>query len=874
MIPTDRWERVRAIFLAALELPSDARDAFLSDACSGDASLRSEVRSLIAAHTAAGGFLETPAFRLGDLPQRRAPTLKSGDSLGRFQVTGPLGAGGMGEVYRARDTQLGREVAIKILPPTFAADPLRLARFERESRVLASLKHPNIATIHSVEDLGGLRLLVLELVEGPTLGERLKEGPLPRADALAIARQLVLALEAAHARGVVHRDLKPANVKLSDSGHVTLLDFGLAKAPVVAGASPTIAQTDETTAGTILGTLAYMSPEQARGRAVDQRADIWAFGCVLFELLTGRVAFHGDTPSDTIVAVLEREPAWSALPPDLPDPIHRLLRQCLEKDPSRRLNAIAEAGRGIDEALQQPGGAAGAPARRSGAMRDGRGLAPRVRWPPAGRAFVAVLLAAMVVAGVAAGRSFLAGTDAAIDSLAVLPFDNRSDDPDAEYLGDELAENLIGQMSRVPALRVMARGTTARFKGSADPRAAGLSLGVGAVLAGTVSNRGARLAIVVELIDVRNGTRLWGNTYDRPSTDLPQLQNAIVWGIADGLRLGLPESDKRSLFGPGTSSAEAQELVMRARHLLFADSEEGDLQARTLFERAIVLDSNYVDAHLGIGAIGLRRAASGYEPPAGARQRSSAAFERVLAIDPGNVRARAAMASLLYQRDWNWPAAGREFQSLTADHRLYLGIQSHAPAIYYWALGRPDESAAIMEKALEWDPGNIESRIMLCDFQAEAGWLDDAAGCYRAVAAAAPTDARALFGLAELLRRRADLAGAIDALRGAYEFSGEEVGLRMLDAAPTEEAYRAAELTVARARLAELRDRATKRYVSPLDIARLSVLTGQREAAFAALEQALEERSSMLVLLRVDRAWDSVRDDPRFAAAVRRVGIP
>jgi tetratricopeptide (TPR) repeat protein len=328
------------------------------------------------------------------------------------------------------------------------------------------------------------------------------------------------------------------------------------------------------------------------------------------------------------------------------------------------------------------------------------------------------------------------------------------------------------------------------------------------------------------------------------------------------------------LAGQGTRDAEAYDLVMRARHHLISDSEDGDLLARALYERAAALDPDFVEAHLGIASTYLRSAGAGYAPPAEAREHASAALERVLALDPQNVRARASRASLLFQRDWDWPAAEREFTSLTADPRLYDGVQYHAPAIFYLAIGRAGQAAAIVERALKTDPGNLESRVMLCDFLGEAGRLSEADGCYRAVANVEPSDARPLYGLAEILRRRADLPGAIQALRRAYELSGEEAGVRALTGARTEQDYRAAELTVARGRLEVLQADATRRYVSPLDLARLHALTGAREAAFADLERALAERSPMLVLLKVDRAWDAIRDDARFAAAVRRIGIP
>jgi Tol biopolymer transport system component len=358
-----QWDRVRTLFHEALDRPPAERAAFLANACGDDVGLLSEVESLLAAGTAAAGFLETPVHRVSlNDAQLPAPVLQPGDRIGAFDVIGALGSGGMGEVYRARDQKLGREVALKLLPPAFANDPQRLARFERESRILASLNHPHIAAIHSVEQLDGIHVLVLELVEGPTLADRLVRGALTADEAIRISTQLASALEAAHDRGVVHRDLKPANIKISASG-IKLLDFGLAKEDTHAGAhlpdtpGPRL---DRTTDGLILGTCPYMSPEQARGEPVDKRTDIWAFGCVLFEMLSGRRAFSGETPSDTIVAVLERQPDWSRLPASTPAGVARVLRRCLEKDPRRRFHDIADVRIEIEDSVNTAGVAAAA----------------------------------------------------------------------------------------------------------------------------------------------------------------------------------------------------------------------------------------------------------------------------------------------------------------------------------------------------------------------------------------------------------------------------------------------------------------------------------------------------------------------------------
>jgi eukaryotic-like serine/threonine-protein kinase len=351
----DRWQQIERLYYSALELEESQRASYLRSACAGDESLVKEVESLLAQEKGAPGFLEAPAIEvaakiLNDDHDRSLLERQ----MGSYQILSLLGAGGMGAVYQAHDTKLGRSVAIKVLPSAFAQDPERLARFQREARMLASLNHPNIATIHGLEQSDGVHYLVMELVPGETLAERVNAGPLAVKEALKIANQIAEALEAAHEQGVIHRDLKPANVKVTPEGRVKVLDFGLAKAfagdaDVDVSQAPTLSQD-----GRILGTPAYMSPEQARGKRVDKRTDIWSFGCVLYELMTGKRAFRGATTQDTIAAVLEREPNWEVLPAVPPAQIRTLLIRCLQKDPQRRLHDIADARIEIEEVLATP----------------------------------------------------------------------------------------------------------------------------------------------------------------------------------------------------------------------------------------------------------------------------------------------------------------------------------------------------------------------------------------------------------------------------------------------------------------------------------------------------------------------------------------
>ena len=353
MIP-DRSHDVERICQAALELRPAERSAFVADACRADEELRREVESLLAQDTAADQFIETPALEMVAKHLQQIVTI--GSRLGPYEISSHLGTGGMGEVYRAHDTRLQREVALKVLPAAFALDPDRLARFRHEAQVLASLSHPNIAIIHDVEEADGVPALVLELVEGPTLAERIAQGPIPLEEALAIARQVAEALEAAHDKGIIHRDLKPANVKVPRDGAVKVLDFGLAKVlePPLASCAPSSPPSPASRPGMLLGTAAYMSPEQAREQHVDRRTDVWAFGCVLFEMLTGRAVFEGETTVEILAAVVKADPDWGRLPVSTPEAIQRLLRRCLQKDVRLRLHDIADARLEIEEAAREP----------------------------------------------------------------------------------------------------------------------------------------------------------------------------------------------------------------------------------------------------------------------------------------------------------------------------------------------------------------------------------------------------------------------------------------------------------------------------------------------------------------------------------------
>ena len=380
--------------------------------------------------------------------------------------------------------------------------------------------------------------------------------------------------------------------------------------------------------------------------------------------------------------------------------------------------------------------------------------------------------------------------------------------------------------------------------------------------------------ISAELVDTDSGARLWGQKYDRPTSDLLRVQDSIAWEIVDGLRLTLSGDERRDLVAHSTKNSQAWELFLQGRYLLQHDTEEDDLEARRLFLQAIEKDPKFVDAYTGVTTVYTRSAGNGYAAPKDAWARAEEYVKKALELDPGNFNARVNLATRHFLFDWDWALVDREFGELSSDPRMFVNITYHAPAIYYWAAGRPGQSVALVERGLRVDPRNVESRVMLADFLAEAGRPADSILQYEALIKDEPADPRPLFGMAAVLRRRGDITAAVATLRKAYELSDELTGVLALENAATPEQYDAAEIAVTRERLEALEALSRERYVSPVSLAHLYARVGERDKAFSALEAAVNERSPGLVFLKVDRAWDGMRTDPRFSALVRRVGIP
>ncbi len=847
-----------------------------------------------------------------------------GRTIAHYRITAAIAAGGMGEVYLARDTKLQRDVALKILPAAFSRDLDRLARFEREAIVLASLNHPNIAQIFGIEESGDVRALAMELVPGQTLEEMLRgtsaAAPgLPVEEALSIARQMVDALDAAHEAGIVHRDLKPANVKVRDDGVVKVLDFGLASArprdaagreqsaaerdPMVSS-SPTAIPTVNrglTEAGYIMGTAAYMAPEQARGRAVDKRADIWAFGVVLYEMLTGRHLFAAETVSDTIVAVLTREPDLAALPSAVPANVRALLARCLERDPKRRLRDIGEARHLLEQTLQTPASSAGAPAPQAlssapqalssappafsssppAPSSPPEPSAPRVRVeapPPRARRLrwrAAAVGAALAIAAVIlwqrrqappAERGPIASqAPGPAQSIAVLPFVNQSGSSDDEYFSDGMTDELASAFMKVPGLRVAARSSAFTFKGKpADAREVGARLHVASVLEGTVRRSGSKLRVTAQLVSTTDGLAIWSERYEREAKDVFKVQDDITAAIVAALRLTLGASAPAAGQTGRAENAEAHDLYLRGRFLMFKQTEDSLRKSLDYFEQALVKDPNYAPAYAG-QAFAWAWLADLVFPPREANPKGKAAALKALELDSSNVEARSVLAAILFFYDWD-PAASEEASRRAIRDNPNSMDAHNFYALTLCAMKRWDEGLAETQRAIALDPlspfPNWTRQYCLC----LARRYDDVLAQHKKTAELDP-NFYYLDSWAGIAYREKKMYSESAA---EYERIRQVTGAPVAGQAVT--FARMGKTAEARKILQEFLDLSKRRYVSPDQMAMICANLGEKDQAFAWLDKAYEARTGMMALL-LTPSYDPIRADPRFTALLKKMRL-
>ncbi len=875
----ERWRRLEELYHAAMEQEESQRSAFLERSCAGDRNLRVEVESLIAYARQTGRIIDQPAMEVvaaalaKDLCARGGPearqedtqnrvvekTLTSGTKLGDYEVKSLLGSGGMGEVYRARDSRLGRDVAIKVLPSFLSADSDRLRRFEQEARAAAALNHPNILAVFQMGTYEGAPYLVSELLEGETLREQIRRGRLAVCKAVDYGVQITRGLAAAHEKGIVHRDLKPENLFVTKDGRVKILDFGLAKLtqPQSSSEHSALTLTEGTEAGVVMGTVGYMSPEQVRGQGADHRADIFAFGAILYEMLAGKRAFQKPTSPETMTAILNEDPPGiSQAVPNLPPALQRVVHRCLEKNPEQRFQSASDLAFALD-ALSDSSGYSSSDVARAKPRRG------RVFWETA----ASVVAIAVIGTAVLAWRFLHSRTADAtpIHSIAVLPFANASKDPEMDYLGEGISEEITNSLSRLPNLQVMARSVVSRYKSRQDdPQGVGRDLHVDAVLTGRVVEHSNELDVETELVNVETGAQLWGKRYTRSANDASLLQAAITGDVASQLHPQLSTTERDSLAKVGTRDAEAYRLYLKGRRLYFEQAgDEDDKAAAEFFEKAVARDPHYAAAYAGLADTyamhGYFGNVSGHETFDKARS----AAKRALELDSQIPESHSSLALVDFLYFWNFAEAEQEIrQALTLDPN-----SAYAHQVSCWfnlQMDRMREAIAECGKAVELDPLSLLYNDMLGEMYYFNRDYNSAIEQENKTLEIDPKYRRPVFMIGYAYEQMGNYKKAMEQWVKNEQLQGHEARAKELMQVFKKSGYPG-----------HLRKDATDMEVKGdyYNAATDCAMLGQQDAAFAFLEKAFPTHAQLL-LIKVDPDLDSIRSDPRYAELLRRIGLP
>ena len=791
-------------------------------------------------------------------------SLSPGQRLGPYEIAAPLGAGGMGEVYRARDVRLERTVAVKILPPDLAGDAKYRQRFLREARAASALSHPNVAHIYDVGEERGTHYIAMELVEGQNLRALATKGRLSAQRVVDLGVQIASALEEAHSRGIVHRDIKSANAVVDARGQVKVLDFGLARRTFddVAALDSQLSTQDQTQVGVVMGTVPYMSPEQALGKEVDARSDLFSLGVVLYELATGRLPFVGDTATQTIDQICHAAPEpIAALNREVPEELERIVRKCLEKDRDRRYATARDLVVDLRN-LQRDRETGTAPA-----------AAPKRRG--AGRGALLALAAAVVALVIGAGVMIrgLDPVEGSIASIAVLPFQNETGDPEVEYLSDGITESLINTLSQLPGVKVISRQSAFAFKNDqGDLGEIGRKLGVQALLLGRMVQRGEELSISAELVDVAEDRQLWGGRYRRRLADLLAIERELTDTIVGRLRLELTGQEAKRLARGGTEDAEAYQLYLKGRHFSEGTAREMG-KALEAFREATRRDPDYALAYAALADTLLLRALHGEIDPDEAVRDARRALDRVAAIDPDLAEAHMVAGNIRLLFDWDWAGAEADFR-----RAVELAPSSSLVHMEYawclWAAGRYDEALEHSRRALEADPLSRAPMHHIGFTQLAAGRYDEAIASFGKTLEVYPDWiwGHTKQGIAYAWNEMPDEALAAAARAEKLIAAGGETPL-LRGWLGTLYARAGAE-PQAREALDRLEVLAEDRSVDPTDFASVHLALGDPKAALEWLERGCEEHSIWMPFVPEHFFFETLHDEPRFQAVVECIGLP